>query len=269
MSAVPGSRPADARPERAAHLEYLLRLADSALVHSQRLAEWCGHGPILEEDIALTNVALDYLGQARLLYQHAAGVEGAGRDEDALAYLRDDREFRNYTLLELPNGASAHDDYALTIARLFLHSALMRELWAALAGSADPQLAAIAARALKEARYHFDHARQWLVRFGDGTEVSQARAQAALERLWPYTHELFSDDPCEAAIAAAGIGPRNASLREAWLAAVDDALAEATLDRPADTPFVSTGKLGLHSEYLGFVLSEMQGLARAHPGARW
>lgn len=251
------------------HLECLLRLADGALVHSQRLSEWCGHGPILEEDIAMSNIALDTLGQARLLYQHAAQLEGAGRDEDALAYFRDEREFRNLTLLELPNGAGPRDDYAVTIARLFLHSALMLHAWDALRASTDPQLAAIAAKSLKETRYHVDHAGQWLVRFGDGTDESHARAQAALERLWPYTHEAFEDDDIDREAARAGLAPPWSSLRPAWLASVDAVLSEATLRRPADTPFRSRGKAGAHSEYLGYLLAEMQVVARAHPGARW
>lgn len=251
------------------HTRYVLRLADDALVLGQRLSEWCGHGPLLEEDIAMTNIALDLVGQARLLLSHAGRLEGRGRDEDALAYLRDEGDFLNCTLVELPNGASAHDDYAVTIARNVLFSALAVPLWEALAASSDTELAQIAAKSVKEARAHLRHAGEWLVRFGDGTAESHARAQAAIDRLWPYTNELWSADEVERAAAAAGIGPVLAELKPAWDATIDAVLAQATLARPADTPFVSTGKLGRHSEHMGFLLAEMQTLARQHPGASW
>jgi ring-1,2-phenylacetyl-CoA epoxidase subunit PaaC len=256
------------------HVEYLLRLGDSALVLGQRLAEWCGHGPVLEEDIAMTNIALDLIGQARLLLTHAGRVEGEGRDEDQLAFLRDVAEFRNATLAELPSGgvASAHPasgDYAVAIVRNCLFGAYQCELWRALAGSTDDALAAIAAKSLKEARYHFRHAADWTIRFGDGTDESHARAQAALEALWPYTHELFATDPVEQALARHGIGVESATLRRGWLDAVGAVVAEATLQLPLDTAFRSTGKLGLHSEHLGYLLTEMQSLHRAHPGAKW
>lgn len=267
--AATAAGPATGSSAPAWHVESLLRLADAALVHSQRLSEWCGHGPILEEDLALTNVALDLLGQARLLYAHAGALEGRGRDEDAFAYWRDAGAFRNPTLVELPNGTGPRDDYAVTIARLFLHAAWQVPAWSALAGSADAQLAAIAAKSVKESRYHLEHARQWMVRFGDGTAESNRRAQAALDRLWPYTREWFVDDPIDAAAAQAGVGVLPSSLRPAWDGIVDTTLAEATLRRPADSEFVSTGRQGVHSEYLGHLLAEMQTLARAHPGARW
>ena len=251
------------------HVDYVLRLADDALVLGQRLAEWCGHGPLLEEDIAMTNVSLDLIGQARLLLAHAGSLEGLDRDEDALAYFRDEAQFRNCTLVELPNGESAHDDYAVTIARNLLFSALAVPRWEALAGSSDAALAQIAAKSVKEARSHLRHASDWMVRFGDGTDVSHARAQAALERLWPYTNEWWATDDVERQAAAAGIGPAPAELRPAWDATVDAVLAAATLARPADTPFVSRGKQGVHSEYMGYLLAEMQSLARQHPGASW
>jgi ring-1,2-phenylacetyl-CoA epoxidase subunit PaaC len=251
------------------HTRYVLRRADDALVLGQRLSEWCGHGPMLEEDIAMTNIALDLVGQARLLLSHAGRLEGRGRDEDALAYLRDEADFLNCTLVELPNGESAHDDYAVTVARNVLFSALAVPLWEALAASSDAELAQIAAKSVKEARAHLRHAGEWLVRFGDGTAESHARAQAAIDRLWPYTNELWSADEVERAAAAAGIGPVLADLKPAWDATVDAVLAQATLARPADTPFVSTGKLGRHSEHMGFLLAEMQTLARQHPGASW
>jgi ring-1,2-phenylacetyl-CoA epoxidase subunit PaaC len=256
-------------PARDPHLQYVLRLGDTALVHGQRVAEWCGHGPLLEEDIALTNIALDLIGQARLLLTHAGVLEGRGRDEDALAYFRDEGDFRNWTLVELPNGEAAHDDYAVTIARNLLVSALAVPLYEALRDSSDTQLAQIAAKSVKEARSHQRHASGWLVRFGDGTDASHARAQAALERLWPYTNELWATDEVERHAAEAGIGPTLASLKPAWDATVDAVLAEATLARPADTPFLSTGKHGVHSEHLGRLLAEMQTIARQHPGASW
>jgi ring-1,2-phenylacetyl-CoA epoxidase subunit PaaC len=256
------------------HVEYLLRLGDSALVLGQRLAEWCGHGPVLEEDIAMTNVALDLVGQARLLLTHAGRVEGSGRDEDQLAFLRAVSEFRNATLTELPSGgvASARatsGDYAVAIVRNLLFSAYHCALWGALSASSDSELAAIAAKSLKEARYHLRHAADWTIRFGDGTDESHRRAQAALDALWPYTHELFETDPVEEAVARHGICVESATLRQGWLDAVAAVVGEATLRLPSDTAFRSTGKLGLHSEHLGHLLTEMQSLHRQHPGAAW
>lgn len=258
----------------AEHLEYVLRLADNALVLGQRLAEWCGHGPALEEDIAATNVALDLIGQARLLLAHAGALEGKGHDEDQLAFRREVPDFRNATLLELPNGGvassgAATGDYAVTIVRNLLFGAYQVELWQALSKSTDGELAAIAAKSLKEARYHLRHAADWTVRLGDGTDESHARTQAALDALWPYTHELFATDPVEAAVARHGIGVESTSLRRGWLDTVAAVLAEATLALPPDTAFRSTGKLGRHSEHLGFLLAEMQSLHRQYPGATW
>jgi ring-1,2-phenylacetyl-CoA epoxidase subunit PaaC len=262
-----------------APVEYLLHLADNALILGQRNAEWCGHGPVLEEDIALANISLDLIGQARLLYQHAAALmnDGATEDvtEDALAYFRDAREFRNYTLLELPHHgplagtAAAERDYATTITRNFLYSALMALLWDALQHSRDAQLAAIAAKSAKEVRYHLRHSRDWLVRLGNGTPASQARMQAALAHLMPYTQEFWSGSQAEAAACAHGTGVDMATLRADWNEAVDAALAEATLRRPPDTGHLPRGKQGLHSEHLGYLLGEMQSLARQHPGAQW
>lgn len=252
-----------------AGVELLLRLGDSALVHGQRLSEWCGHGPALEEDIALTNIALDCVGQARLLLALAGAREGLGRDEDALAYLRDEAAFRNYTLLELPNGNGPRDDYAIAVVRGFLHAALLVHLWPALANCTDPELAAIAARSINEARAHLRHFGQWVVRLGDGTDVSHERIATALERLFPYTNEFWSADPVEAVLAGSGRGVVVADLKPAWDQTVNLVLSEAGLPRPADSRFVSTGKLGRHSEHLGPMLAEMQALAREHPGARW
>jgi ring-1,2-phenylacetyl-CoA epoxidase subunit PaaC len=258
-----------------APVDYILQLADSALVLGQRNAEWCGHGPVLEEDIALANISLDLIGQARLLYQHAATQLGAGATEDSLAYFRDANQFRNYTLLELPHrgplaaNAAADRDYATTIARNFLYGALMVALWDALQQSRDAQLAAIAGRSLKESRYHLRHARDWLVRLGDGTEESHRRAQAALDHLMPYTQEFWEPSPQESAASLDGTGVDNRLLQGAWDREVDEALAEAALKRPAAAGHVPRGKEGLHSEHLGYLLAEMQGLARQHPGAQW
>jgi ring-1,2-phenylacetyl-CoA epoxidase subunit PaaC len=256
------------------HVEYLFRLGDSALVLGQRLAEWCGHGPVLEEDIAMANVALDLVGQARLLLAHAAKVEGKGRDEDQLAFLREVPEFRNATLAELPSSGvasarAAAGDYAVTVVRNLLFSAHQCELWRALSRSTDDELAAIAAKSLKESRYHLRHAADWTIRFGDGTDESHARAQAALDALWPYTHELFETDPVEKAVARHGIGVESGTLRRGWLDAITAIVAEATLRLPPDTAFRSTGKLGLHGEHLDYLLTEMQSLHRQHPGATW
>lgn len=255
--------------EANAHLEYVTRLGDNALILGQRLAEWCGHGPALEEELALTNISLDLIGQARLLLTHAGQLEGKGRDEDALAYLRDEPQFRNWTLLELPNGKAKHDDYAITVARNFLFSALQVPLWEALSRSTDEQLAQIAAKSVKEARSHLRHAGEWMLRFGDGTEESNRRAQQALDWLWPYTHELWSEDSVETEVAANGIGVVTATLKPGWDATIDATLSHAGLRRPQDSGFVSTGKLGIHSEHLGYLLAEMQTLARQHPGAQW
>lgn len=252
-----------------AHQAILMRLGDSCLVLAQRLSQWCGHGPMLEEDIALTNVSLDLLGQARLLLSHAGAIEGRGRTEDDLAYFRDEAEFLNWTLVELPNGNGPHDDYALTIARNAMVSALLIPLWEALAASTDQQLAAIAAKSVKEARAHWRHASEWLIRMGDGTEQSHARAQAALERLWPYTNEWWQADALEQQAAQAGIAPTLASLKPHWMARMQALLEEATLQEPAASGFISTGKQGEHSEHLGYLLAEMQSLARKHPGATW
>ena len=260
----------------AAHVDYLLHLADNALILGQRNAEWCGHGPILEEDLALANNSLDLIGQARLIYQHVAALRKDGRTtEDLLAYFRDVPDFRNYTLLELPHStalaptAAGHRDYAVTIARNFLYSALMVLVWDALKASKDEQLAAIAAKSLKETQYHLRHSRDWLLRLGDGTDESRARVQAALDHLLPYTQEFWTSSAMESNAVEAGVGVNTCSLQAAWNEVVNDALTQATLQRSTTDGHVTTGKHGVHSEHLGFVLSEMQSLARAHPEAVW
>ncbi|SAL07622.1 phenylacetate-CoA oxygenase subunit PaaI [Caballeronia arationis] len=261
------------------HLAYVLRLADNALILGQRNAEWCSHGPALEEDIALANMSLDLIGQARLLYSHAATLDeklnGVKKTEDDYAYFRTEREFANFTIAELPHfgplagTARTERDYAVTIVRNFLYSALMSHLWTALESSTDEHLAAIAAKSLKETRYHLHHAGDWLIRFGDGTEESHRRAQAALDYLMPYTQEFFSVDDVETAIAAAGIGPLPTDIETAWREDVAATLEQATLKAPAEVEHVSTGKHGEHSEHMGYLLAEMQSLARQHPGASW
>jgi ring-1,2-phenylacetyl-CoA epoxidase subunit PaaC len=258
-----------------ASVDYLLHLADNAVVLGQRNAEWCGHGPVIEEDIAMANVSLDLIGQARLLYQQAAEQLGGDATEDTLAYFRDVPDFRNYTLLELPHHsalvgyAKSDMDYATTIVRNFLYSALMVLVWEALQSSKDAQLAAIAAKSLKETSYHLRHSRDWLVRMGDGTEESHARAQAALDHLMPYTQEFWTGNTVEGSAAANGVGVDVTALATQWDVLVDDALAEATLKRSSSAGYVTQGKNGVHSEHLGFLLAEMQSLARAHPGATW
>jgi ring-1,2-phenylacetyl-CoA epoxidase subunit PaaC len=250
---------------------YLLHLADNALVLGQRNAEWCGHGPILEEDIALANISLDLVGQARLLYQHAAALQGDGATEDSLAYFRDPDEFRNYTLLELPHStailpsAAVERDYAVTICRNFLYSSLMLRLWDALQQSPDADLAAIAAKSLKEVRYHLRHSSDWMLRLGDGTAESTARMQAALDHLMPYTQEFWTPF----GRPASAVDRIMQAIRPAWQAGVAAVVAESGLKLPAAEGHVTQGKFGQHSEHLSYLLAEMQSLARAHPGAVW
>ncbi|MDW5445073.1 1,2-phenylacetyl-CoA epoxidase subunit PaaC [Polaromonas sp. SM01] len=254
----------------ATSLDYLLHLADNALVLGQRNAEWCGNGPVLEEDIALANMSLDLIGQARLLYQHAASVQGGGASEDALAYFRDAKDFRNYTLLELPHASNtAERDYAVTIVRNFLYSAWMLLLWDALQDSKDTQLAAIAGKSLKEVRYHFRHSRDWLIRLGDGTPESQSRTQWALTHLIPYTQEYWAQTAIETVAIPEGIAADTRVLKTHWDALLDEALKEAGLQRPTSLVNLPHGKNGEHSEHLAPLLADMQGLARAHPEAQW
>lgn len=263
-------------PTLSASMDYILHLADSALVLGQRNAEWCGHAPILEEDLSMANNSLDLIGQARLLYQHAATLKGEGANEDTLAYFRDVPEFRNYTLLELPHSpallpsAKAERDWATTIVRNFLYSSLMILVWDRLQQSADPQLAAIAAKSLKEVRYHLRHSRDWVIRLGDGSEESHRRAQEAVDHLLPYTDEFWAPHAIENEVHTSGTGVDASGLRSEWDEIVNEALAEATLTRPAAVNgYVTQGKKGIHSEHLGYLLAEMQSLARAHPGATW
>ena len=244
--------------------EYLLRLGDSSLILGQRLSEWCGHGPELEEDIALINIALDLIGQARSLLTYAGEVEGRGRDEDRLAFLRDGTDYRNLLLVEQPN-----QDFAYTIARQFLFDAFHLEQQRALMGSRDETLAAIAGKSVKEVTYHLRHSSEWLVRLGDGTPLSHEKMQTALDDLWMYSGEMFEMDALEAALVESGVAPDRAALRPAWEARVAAVIEEATLQRPDDGWMQSGGLRGRHSEHLGHILAEMQHLQRAHPGAQW
>lgn len=256
-------------------VDYLLHLGDNALVLGQRNSQWCGVGPVLEEDLALANQTLDLIGQARLLYQEVARLQGGDVTEDTLAYFRDAPEFRNYVLLELPASqarvgyAQGDMDWGVTLARNFLYSALMVPLWDALQDSRHEPLAAIAAKSLKEARYHLRHASDWVVRLGDGTDTSHARMQAAFDHLMPYTQEFWAPSDFERAAVEAGVGVDVAGLRDAWRATVTATLQEATLRVPSDQGYMPEGKNGLHSEHLSYLLAEMQSVARAHPGAIW
>ena len=247
-----------------AHIDYVLHIADTSLILGQRLAEWCGHGPVIEEDIALTNIALDLIGQARLLLSHAGKLEGGGRDEDQLAFLRTEPQYRNLAIVELPNG-----DFGRTILRNFLVAAWQQSLWQRLTTSSDAELAAIAAKSLKETRYHLQHASDWVVRLGDGTDESHARMKAALDTLWPYTTEFFSATAGDPVLEAAAIGPAWSTLEPAWDSVVRPVLEVATLSAPVRTPFISRGKLGQHTEYMGHLLTEMQYLQRTYPGGTW
>jgi ring-1,2-phenylacetyl-CoA epoxidase subunit PaaC len=243
---------------------YTLRRADDALILGHRLSEWCGHAPILEEDMALTNMALDLLGQARELYSYAGAVEGKGNDEDRLAYLRDVRQYRNLLLVEQLNG-----DFARTMVRQFFYSAFADLYWRAMMKSGDATLAAIAAKSEKETAYHLRHSSEWMVRLGDGTAESHARAQTAIDDLWAFTGEMFEVDPGERALIEAGIAVDPAALRPQWLKTISDIVAEATLTLPKSDWMQQGGRSGRHSEHLGHLLSELQSMQRTFPGVTW
>ena len=265
-TATPRPAVAGARAETVENplFEYLLRLGDDRLVLGHRLSEWCGHGPILEEDIALSNIALDLIGHASALLSLAGTVEGKGRNEDALAYFREGVAFRNALMVELPKG-----DFGWTMVRQFLFDAYSVLLLDALSHARDERLAAIAAKCLKEDKYHLRHSSEWVVRLGDGTEESHARAQRALDALWRYTGELFDHDGVDVALAAQGIAMDHESIRARWRTMVADVMQRATLTVPADGPMRRGGRTGRHTEHLGHMLAEMQIVARSHPGATW
>ena len=243
---------------------YTLRRADDALILGHRLSEWCGHAPILEEDMALSNIALDLLGQARELYGYAAKVEGGGNNEDKFAYLRDVRQYRNLLLAEQPNG-----DFARTMVRQLFYSAFADRYWRAMMKSADPTLAAIAAKSEKESAYHLRHSSEWIIRLGDGTEESHARAQVAIDDLWAFTGEMFEVDESERDLIDAGVVVDPVSLRPHWLKTVSDIVNEATLALPKNDWMQQGGRAGRHSEHLGHLLSELQSMQRTFPGVTW
>ncbi len=244
--------------------EYLVRLGDDRLVLGHRLSEWCGHGPILEEDIALANISLDLVGQATLLLRLAGETEGAGRNEDALAYFREAVDFRNALLCEQPKG-----DFGYTIVRQFLFSVYSLHLWDALTKSANEPLAGIAAKALKETKYHVRHSADWVIKLGDGTAESHRRSQDALDDLWRFTGELFEMDDVDRAMVEQGIGADLAAIEPRWRVQVADVVERATLTLPSEAFMQSGGRHGRHTEHLGHMLAEMQIVARSFPGASW
>jgi ring-1,2-phenylacetyl-CoA epoxidase subunit PaaC len=258
---TPESVPPEARADV---VEFLLRLGDDRLLLGHRLSEWCGHAPILEEDLALANIALDLVGQANLMLSLAGTIEGNGRDADALAYFREAIDFRNAQMMELPRG-----DFGFTIVRQFLASAWSVPLLERLQHTSLEPLAGVAAKALKETRYHLRHAAEWVIRLGDGTDESHRRAQRALDELWRYTGELFELDEVDKRLVTLGIGVDASSLREAWRQSVGDVVRQATLTMPPDGFMMSGGRRGRHTEHLGHLLAEMQIVARSHPGAKW
>lgn len=244
--------------------EYVLRLADDSLILGQRLSEWCGHGPILEEDIAMTNIALDQIGQATSLLEYAAKVEGEGRTADDLAFLRIDRDYKNLLLVEQENG-----DFGKTIMRQFFFDAYRKLLFERLVNSSDEQIAAIAEKSLKETKYHLKHSSEWVIRLGDGTEESHGRIQDSLNELWRYTGELFYSDEVDAELTEQGVIPDMTGLKEEWEANVKAVLNEATLSIPDNNWQFDGGRVGKHSEHLGHLLSVMQYMQRAYPNMEW
>ena len=250
--------------DQAAFFEWLLRMGDNTLILGHRVSEWCGHSPVLEEDIALANVALDLIGQTQFWLGLAGEVEGKGRTADNLAYLRDAAAFRNVLLVERPNG-----DFGHTLMRQFLFDAYHIEMLRALVASSGPRVAEIAQKALKEVSYHFERSADLVIRLGDGTEESHRRMQKALDDLWPYTAEMFLADPADEAVAAAGIAPLPSALKAAWDSSVGEVLAEATLVAPEGSYQHKGGKRGIHTEHLGYILADMQFLQRAYPNSVW
>jgi ring-1,2-phenylacetyl-CoA epoxidase subunit PaaC len=250
---------------KTALFNYLLGLGDDRLILGHRLSEWSGHAPVIEEDIALSNIALDCLGEANAFLQYAGETEGKGRSEDDLAFFRDAIEFKNFQITELPKG-----DFAFTIARQFLFSSYSLLLFGELQKSRLGKLASIAAKAFKEVRYHYRHTGEWVLRLGDGTEESHYRIQHAIDELWMYTGELFLDEGTDKIIFEEGYAPESRTLKPLWQERVNDVLSRATLNiPPEDQHMAKGGRKGIHTEYLGHLLSEMQILARSYPGAKW
>ncbi len=244
--------------------KYILRLADDGLILSHRLGEWCSNGPFLEEDIAMTNFALDILGRANALLEYGAKIEGKNRTADDLAFKRAERWFYNHLIVETQNG-----DYGYTIVRQFLVSTYELLTYEALTKSKDETIAAIASKTIKEVRYHFKHSSDWMLRLGDGTEESHNRIQDSLNKIWTYTGELFEMDEVDNLMIKEGIGVDKAMIRKNWELKIDAILKEATLTRPKDGFMQTGGTKGLHTEHLGFILAEMQYLQRAYPDAKW
>lgn len=247
-----------------ARFQYLLQLGDNALILSQRLGEWCGHGPVLEQDIAMTNMALDLLGQARMLLTYAGELEGQGRSEDDLAYFRDAHQYHNVLLVEHPN-----KDWAFTIVRQFFFDVFNYHNYQALLQSSDRHVAAIAEKSLKEVTYHLRYSSEWVVRLGDGTETSHAKMQTAVDDLWMFTGELTAPSEADRLMVEAGIAPDLLKIKPLWEAKVAEILREATLKMPENNWMQSGGKEGRHTEHLGFILAEMQHLQRTYPGNEW
>lgn len=252
------------QPASPSLFQFALYMADNCLVLGHRLGEWCGHGPVLEQDIAMTNISLDLIGQARLYYQYAAELEGKGRTEDDLAYLRSEREYTNALLVELPNG-----DFAHTIARQFLFDAWHLPFLKTLLSSPDAGLADIAGKAVKEVTYHLKWSREWVLRLGDGTDESHRRMQAALDEAWMYRLELLMPAPFEQRLIDAGVLVGPEEIRDQWEQTIADTLREATLTTPDDPAVQTGGKTGVHTEHLGHMLADLQYMQRAYPGLEW
>lgn len=244
--------------------EYTIRLADDSLILGHRMSEWCGHGPILEEDIAMTNIALDLVGQATSFLKYAGEVEGKGRDQDTLAFLRYDREYKNALLVEQPNG-----DFGMTMMRQFLFDAFRKPLFERLQNSTDKQLAAIAEKSLKETKYHLKHSSEWVIRLGDGTEESHRRIQDSLDTLWRYSSELFYSDEVDVEMQKLGVAPNMSEVFDDWNTTTHAVLKEATLQIPTNNWKHEGGRKGLHSEHMGHILSELQYMQRAYPNMEW
>ncbi len=244
--------------------EYVLRMGDDSLILGHRVSEWCGHGPILEEDIAMTNIALDLIGQATNLLEYAGELEGNGRDGDAIAFLRCDREYKNLLLVEQTNG-----DFGKTMMRQFFFDAYRKLLFERLLKSSDIQLAAIADKSLKETRYHLKHSSEWMIRLGDGTDESHARIQDSLDSLWKYTNELFFMNEVDSSLINEGIIPSMDGIKEEWLKYVTAILDEATLKIPTNNWKQEGGRIGKHTEHLGYLLAELQYMQRAYPNMKW
>lgn len=250
--------------QQEALFEYCLRLGDTSLILSHRLSEWTGHGPILEEDLAMTNIALDLVGQARTLLTYAGQVEGKGRTEDDLAYFRNDLQFRNALLVEQPNG-----DFAVTIARQFYYNAFAYLLYTELQKSTDVTIAGVAAKSIKETSYHLRHCSEWVIRLGDGTEESHNRMQEAINLLWMFTGDLFEKTAGDELLISAGIATDTATLKTKWDAMISEVMERATLTVPATAYMMKGSRNGIHSEHLGYLLAEMQSLSRSLPGVTW